>query len=472
MPLSRSLTVRLIAVAILWIAAALVAGGLLLANVFRTPLETAFDQRLDYLLQSLLSAAEFAADGDAVKVRDIGEPRFESQYSGLYWQIVRTDVDVIIGRSRSLWDVELALPAIEPGGPVRGLTLTGPAGQRLRATAIAITDEDSAGRFTIVVAADLAALDASLGAFLTALVWSLSLLGAGLVLAVVLQVYIGLQPLRRLRAALQAVRDGRAERLGDDFPREVQPLADELNGLLDHTREVLARARAHVGNLAHALKTPLSVLRNAAAAPDADTAKVVAQQTEQMRRQIDHHLSRARAGGQGTGLASHVPVAPVMTAIGRTIEKLHPDRDIAISIDCEPGVSFRGERNDLEEMLGNLCDNAGKWARRTIRMRAGAVSGAGRGGLNLRITLDDDGPGIAPEIRDALFDRGRRADESRPGSGLGLAIVRDVAALYGGTVSLADADIGGLRVVLDLPGGIHSSPADTAGNNTDAADRE
>lgn len=456
MPASRSLTVRLVSVAVLWIAAALIAGGFLLATVFRAPLETAFDQRLDYLLQTLLSAAEIGPDGQAASVRDLGEPRFETQYSGLYWQIVRTDTDAVIGRSRSLWDVELDLPSLVTGGSMRGLPLPGPIGQRLRAAAIAITDEDSAGRFIFVVAADAADLDASIQSFLTALIWSLGILGLGLVLAVVLQVYVGLLPLRRLRDALQEVRDGRTERLASDFPREVQPLADELDGLLDHTREVLARARAHVGNLAHALKTPLSVLTNAAAAPGDDLAATVRQQTRQMHQQIEHHLSRAGTVGQGTGLAAHVPVAPVMTAIGRTIEKIHADRDLAIAVDCPPDLSFRGERNDLEEMLGNLYDNAGKWARHDIRIQASTVSGAGRGGLNLRIILEDDGPGVDPALRDDLFARGRRADESKPGSGLGLAIVRDIAALYGGSVSLSDANSGGLRVTLELPGGVLS----------------
>lgn len=456
MALTRSLTVRLVAIAVLWIAAALVAGGLLLANVFRAPLETAFDQRLDYLLESLLSAAEISANGQAATVRDLGEPRFDAQYSGLYWQIVRTDTGAVIGRSRSLWDVELDLPSLITGGQIRGLALAGPIGQQLRATAMAITDEASAGRFVFVVAADAADLDASIQAFLTALIWSLALLGLGLLVAVVLQVYVGLLPLRGLRQALQDVRDGRAERLSRDFPQEVQPLADELNGLLDHTREVLARARAHVGNLAHALKTPLSVLSNTASAPGDDMADIVGQQTAQMRQQIEHHLSRARAVGQGTGLAAHVPVAPVMKAIARTVEKLHPDRGLAVAVECPSELTFRGERNDLEEMLGNLCDNAGKWARRDIRMRAGTVSGTGRGGLNLRVTLEDDGPGVDPALHDELFARGRRADESKPGAGLGLAIVRDIAALYGGTVSLTDSELGGLQVTLELPGGERS----------------
>ena len=290
-------------------------------------------------------------------------------------------------------------------------------------------------------------------AFVNALAWSLGILGMGLILTVVLQVYVGLRPLHRLRTALQAVRDGRAERLGADYPSEVQPLADELNGLLDHTRDVLGRARAHVGNLAHALKTPLAVLANAAAAPGEELTGVVAQQTAQMRRHVDHHLTRARTVGRGGLSSSVVEVGPVLDAIAGTVRKLYRDRALTIACDCEPGLRFRGERNDLEEMLGNLCDNAGKWANGRIAIRALTVSGTARGGLNLLIVLDDDGPGIAADQREALFARGRRADESSPGSGLGLAIVRDIAALYGGAVSLSESPWNGLRVELELPGG-------------------
>ena len=430
------------------------AGGFLLSTIFRAPLETAFDQRLDYLLQSLLSAAEIAPDGTAATVREFGEPRFGAQYSGLYWQISRADTGAVVARSRSLWDVELALAGAAPGdGGQQLLTLDGPADQRLRAIAIAITDEASAGRYLFAVAADDGDLAASVAAFQTTLIWSLGLLGLGLVLAVLLQVYYGLLPLKRLREALQAVRDGRAERLDSDFPAEVKPLADELNGLLDHTRDVLARARAHVGNLAHALKTPLAILANEAEAPGEALPTILRQQTAQMRRQVEHHLARARAVGQSPLLRAQVPVAPVLRGIARTLEKLHAGRGLAITAECDADLCFRGEQTDLEEMLGNLCDNACNWARSRVRVTAGMAAAPGQGGPELRIVLEDDGPGVAPELRDELFARGRRADESKPGSGLGLAIVRDIAALYGGSVSLSDAGLGGLRVEVRLPGG-------------------
>ena len=455
---ARSIALRLTLIAALWISAALVAGGFLLSNIFRAPLETAFDQRLEYLLQSLLSAAEIAGDGGTATVRELGEARFDTQYSGLYWQIVNAGTGAVIGRSRSLWDIELNLPELATAGAsVHRLAGKGPLNQGLRIVAIAITDEESAGRYLFAVAADTQDLAASIATFQSMLVWSLGVLGAGLVLAVVLQVYVGLLPLKRLRAALQAVRDGRAERLDSDFPSEVKPLADELNGLLEHTQGVLARARAHVGNMAHALKTPLTVLANEGETPSEELPAIVRQQTAQMRRQVDHHLSRARTAGHGSLLLAQVPVAPVLQAIARTLEKLHRGRGLVITATCPAGLSFRGERTDLEEMLGNLSDNACTWAVSQVRIGADMAAATGQGGPRLVITLEDDGPGIAPELRETLFARGQRADESKPGSGLGLAIVRDIAALYGGDVALADADLGGLKVMLSLPGGTLST---------------
>lgn len=453
-PRSHSIALRLVLAAALWIAAALIIGGLLLSNLFREPLERAFEQRLTFMLQSLISVTELRSDGSVVEQRPVGEPRFLRQFSGWYWQIGRAEKRQILARSRSMWDFEIPVAAAKPGTGPRRYQITGPLGQRLGVIEQLVTEENVPGHFVFTVAVDRAELIGTIDAFNQTLIWSLGALGIGLLIAILAQVYYGLRPLKRIRSALASIRDGRSERLEGAFPAEVTPLADELNGLLDHTGEVLGRARAHVGNLAHALKTPLAVLTNESAQPTPEIAATVGQQTELMRRQVDHHLARARAIGQAPLLRSHTELRPVLDAVARTLEKIHAERGIAIRVSGGNGLAFRGEQHDLEEMLGNLVDNACKWTTAEVRLSAAAGSSVGSGGMQLVISVDDDGPGVAADLRSGLFERGRRGDETTPGSGLGLSIVRDIAVLYGGTVELVDSPLGGLRALLTVPGSI------------------
>ncbi len=449
---THSIALRLVTAAALWIALTLIAGGLLLSNLFSAPLEKAFDQRLGVVLQSLISAAEIAPDGAVAEIRPLGEPRFLTQYSGWYWQIGAEAGGRILRRSRSLWDFDIAIRPPPAGAAARRYTTDGPLEQRLRVIERRISEEGIEGRFVFVVAADTSELADTIGAFNRTLGWSLGALGFGLLIAVLAQVYYGLRPLKRIRLALADIRGGRAERLEGDFPTEVVPLADELNGLLDHTGEVLGRARAHVGNLAHALKTPLAVLSNEGAQPSPEIAATVSQQSELMRRQVDHHLARARAIGQASLLRSQTGLPGVMQAVARTLEKIHAERGISVQVTGGDGLGFRGEQHDLEEMLGNLVDNGCKWAKSQVRISAEAAESVGSGGLVVAVSVEDDGPGVAPEARADLFDRGARADETKPGSGLGLAIVRDIATLYGGRVELGASPLGGLSARLTLPG--------------------
>ena len=448
---ANSIALRLVAGAALWIMAALVAGGLLLSSLFRESVERAFDERLAVLLDSLIAATEVAPDGTLNLVRPPREPRFERPYSGWYWQIAGADPAAPALRSRSVWDLDLGFERAGAGAGVRRFEIDGPDGQRLRVVAQAITLDGVAGPLTFLIAADRAEVAADVAAFNATLGWSLGGLGLGLVLAVLIQVHYGLRPLRRISTALAEIRAGRAERLEGEFPAEVTPLAEELNGLLDHTAEVLARARTHVGNLAHALKTPITVLGNEAGAADGQLARTVRRQTAVMRRQVDHHLSRARAAGQDRVLGAGTELKPVLDALARTVEKIHVERGVSLTLDCPAGLGFRGERHDLEEMVGNLIDNACKWARGRVRVEGFSSAAPGRGGPRLVIRVDDDGPGVSAADRAALFDRGKRLDEAMPGSGLGLAIVSDLAGLYGGEVELGDSPLGGLRVTLILP---------------------
>lgn len=454
-PALNSIAFRLVATAAVWIAVALVAGGFLLANLFREPLEQAFEQRLRFILQSLVSDTEIGASGDITDPTSVSEPRFLSQYSGLYWQIGNATDNRILSRSRSMWDYEL--PVSPP--PAKALTenhysIDGPLGQKLRVLELFVTEEDVTSTFVFAVAADIEEFLVAVDTFNRTLVLSLGALGLGLLIAVIAQVYFGLLPLQRIRSALADVREGRAERLEGRFPTEVEPLAAELNGLVIHTTEVLARARAHVGNLAHGLKTPLAVLANESDNPTVDMPAIVRQQTDLMRRQVEHYLSRTRAIGNVPLPRSHTELLPAMQAMARTLEKIYAASKLGLTVDCEPGLTFRGEQHDLEEMLGNLTDNACKWAHSQVQIAARSQAATGSGGLQIVITVDDDGAGVDPALRPYLFDRGRRADESKPGSGLGLSIVRDISALYGGSSELSDSPLGGLRATLILPGGV------------------
>jgi signal transduction histidine kinase len=268
-------------------------------------------------------------------------------------------------------------------------------------------------------------------------------------------VRFGLAPLKRISESLAEIRSGRAERLQGEFPVEIAPLARETNALIDANREIVERARTHVGNLAHALKTPLSVIVNEAVARGDDPlAHKVLEQTDIMRDQVARQLERARLAARASVIGTVVEIRPVVTALARTMEKLHRDRDIAIDVDVPQQACFRGEQQDLEEMVGNLVDNGCKWARSRVAIEVIADrSPPDDVKSRVRIVVDDDGPGLSPAERERVAHRGQRLDESKPGSGLGLSIVNELAALYGGVLTLGTAPIGGLRAELALPGG-------------------
>jgi signal transduction histidine kinase len=260
----------------------------------------------------------------------------------------------------------------------------------------------------------------------------------------------GLSPFTELRARLAAVHDGQDRRVEGRYPSEVQPLVDDLNALLDQRDQAVRRAIAKAGDLAHTLKTPLAVLAHEAEvaqrAGQEELAAIMRQQIERMRRHMDYHLAHARAAASGVMPGAHCTVLPSAEALARTLLRLHADRGLAIDVAVDPAHAVRVEREDVDEMLGNLLDNACKWARSRVAI-ASASTAAG-----IVITVDDDGPGLEAPMREAVLQRGVRADEAAPGSGLGLAIVRDLAELYGGSIALSTAPSGGLRARLQLPG--------------------
>jgi signal transduction histidine kinase len=442
----NSLGFRLAAGAALWITGALVVAGVVLAGLFRDHVEESFEAQLRWQLDRLAAVSEVRPGGSLKLKRVLADPRFGTPYSGWYWQVAGPGGPVL--RSRSLWDQALDVdPAPTPASEPRRYTAVGPDGQVLWGLRRNLTLPGSLRVYQISVAADVSELNASIREFTMTLVVSLAALGIGLLVAVILQVQYGLSPLRRLRAALAAVRSGHATQLVGRFPDEVAPLADELNALLEHNAAVVERARTHVGNLAHALKTPLSVIANEVAARREPLAQTVGHQVATMTDFINHHLARARTVAAGRVLGARTDVSTVADELERTMARVHADRCLEITVEGQPGLVFLGERQDLQEMLGNLMDNACKWGHRRVCVTLA------RAGERLDLRVEDDGPGLAADARAKVFDRGRRFDETVPGDGLGLAIVRAVAELYGGSVSLCESSLGGLSVSLDLPAG-------------------
>ncbi len=437
-----SLAFRLVASAAIWCALLLSLGGYGLSALFAGTVERNFDARLTVLLEGIVAGSEWTADG-ALQLRlQLGEPRFEQPLSSWYWQI--NAGDAMLERSASLWDqtLEVAMP------PDRSLAtgdVIGPEGQELRQLVRAITLPGGNASLLYAVAGDRAEITAETRSFNQLLAFALGGLFLGLVTAVLIQVRFGLEPLRRIRSALAAIRAGTARRLAGDYPSEIEPLAGELNALLDHNETLIERARTHVGNLAHGLKTPLAVLTNEARGQEGPLADLVDRQVLLMRRQVEHHLARARAAATGSILGARCEIAPVLADLGRTLERIHTSRAVSIEIDCPPDLAFRGAQQDLEEMLGNLLDNACKWARARVAVQVAQNDD------QLEVSVADDGPGLAPERRVEVLARGRRLDEAVPGSGLGLAIVVDLAELYGGALALDHAALGGLAARLTLP---------------------
>jgi signal transduction histidine kinase len=462
---ASSLATRLFVSATAWVVVILLITGIVLSSVYRSASERAFDRRLNLYLRTLVADVATPDEPPDKQMQSLGEPLFELPLSGWYWQVTRTDGDKPdVRASRSLWDKKL--PKLEEQGVeltaagIRIGYVEGPEGQTLRMVERPV-DLGTDGKYQVEVAGDASEIFEETRAFDYYLGGTFAALSIVLVLTTIFQVRFGLAPLKRISESIADIRSGRAERLEGEFPVEIAPLARETNALLDANREIVERARTHVGNLAHAIKTPLSVIVNEASARGGDAfAEKVLEQTHVMRDQVAHHLERARIAARLTIIGTVTEVAPVIEALRRTMEKIHRDRGIVIDVEADASAKFRGERQDLEEMVGNLVDNACKWAESRVFVEVlvergnGAATRAGdlESGPMLRIIVDDDGRGLSEAERAQVSRRGQRLDESKPGSGLGLSIVIELAALYGGSLTLGTAPIGGVRAELVLPG--------------------
>ena len=451
---ANSLALRLFLAATAWTAAILVVTGIVLSSLYREAVERAFDRRLGVYLKTLVAdvaSPEVAPDkyGQA-----LGEPLFELPLSGWYWQVARLEPATEVYSSRSLWDSglpQLDDTATASADGTRTNYVQGPEDQRLRLIERNI-DLGEEGGYRVAVAGDAVEIDEEIHGFDRALAITFGVLAVVLLLTTMFQVRFGLAPLKRISESLAAIRAGTAERLQGTFPEEIAPLARETNALIEANREIVERARTHVGNLAHALKTPLSVIVNEAAGRDDGLAVKVREQADIMRDQVTRHLERARLAARITIVGTVTEIVPVLEALARTMEKIYRDRGIEVAVEGPADARFRGERQDLEEMVGNLIDNASKWAKSRVQIEVVPLRADGPAGRpSVKLVVDDDGPGLTTTEREQVGDRGLRLDETKPGSGLGLSIVVELAELYGGKLLLDTAPIGGLRAELVLP---------------------
>lgn len=426
----------------------LASGGFILSSAFKDYLQSNFDDRLRQYVDAMIGASEIAPEGHVRFTRPLLDQRFVMPYSGWYWQVSSPDHEPF--RSRSLWDQQLGTEIADVAFNERIIEREGPDGQLLRRLERDVLLPGSEVVFRFIAAGDSAEIKTEIQGFNQVIIWSLSGLASGLVVAMILQVTFGLSPLRGIRARLAAIRRGRASRLEGEFPPEIEPLVNEMNGLLEHNEEIVARARTQASNMAHALKTPLAIIQNEIGdVLTSEAGETINKQLGIMRRQVEHHLIRARAVGRRAFAGSGVPVSDVVVSIRRTLERLYPDKDLKFEIDCPSEYEFWGDKEDLNEIIGNVLDNAAKWAETRVKVKA--ISRRVEGLQMLDIVISDDGPGVESENYSVLFERGERLDESVPGTGYGLGIVRDIVGLYGGKIELGRADLGGLNVCICLP---------------------
>jgi signal transduction histidine kinase len=455
-----SLTRRMIVIAAVWIVALLLMGGFALDRVITRSIVESFDNQLTFVLNSMVASSEIGPDGEVRFNRQPADQRFVETYSGLYFQISDVPANHCQKRiydtslcypSRSLWDRRLRVSAthndIKPHLYDSDEFSTPGHAEPLRIAERDIILPGSPVRWRFQVAQSRETVDDQIRRLRSILIWSFSAVGVGLLVLAALQTFYGLWPLRRVRDEVAAIRSGDKTRISDEFPTEIRPLTEEINQLLAHSEAQAEEARRHAGNLAHALKTPLTVITNAATADSPDLDATVIRESAAMRRQIDHHLARARAIGRRATAHARSTVWESLEAVERAVDRLY--EDVTVDIAGNHQAQVRVERQDLDEMLGNLVENAAKYGGGRVFVTVEPK------GAMVDIIVEDDGPGI-PEARvGELFKRGARLDTTgKPGTGLGLAIVRDVAEIYGGSIHLEESeDLGGLLARLTLPSG-------------------
>ena len=455
-----SLAFRLFATALLWTLLALPVAGFIIYSLYRQEVETSFDERIKTLLFVVNTDSDDHGTTEPGSPRDAGEPLFEIPSSGWYWQIKPAQGGE--GRrtllSKSLDGETLASPfennAKADSYGIIWSTGVGPNGAPLRMAEMikAFKGDEGGPRYSYLVAGPREWPQARVTAFRTRLITALSLVGFGMMALTLFQVRFGLYPLRQIERGLLAIRTGQAARLDGKLPLEIEPLQTEINALLQSNQDIIDRARTQVGNLAHALKTPLAVITNEAREDKGPFATKVSEQAQVMRDQVSYYLDRAQMVARAGTIGRATEIEPVLASLQRALERIYRDKAVKIAVDCEAEAKFQGEKQDLEEMMGNLVDNACKWSTSAVFVTARIAPATARAGRRrLMITVDDDGPGLTAEQRAKIGKRGQRLDESKPGSGLGLSIVSDLAVSYSGSFALDQSAHGGLAVKLELP---------------------
>ncbi len=441
--MSKSLSARLAITSGAWTVITLVLTGVILTLLFRAHIERRFDELLQDHLQENIAASEIDANGQLTLSWIPSDPRFTQLRSGWYWAVWRGNEQ--IAQSRSLWRHQLLVDTPAAGTGTGIQATAGPEGELLRAAVEDITFPSSDDHFAFIVAGPIHDIERDMQEFTRNLALTLATLGVGLLGVVFLQIRFGLRPLHDLQRALAQVRTGESNELPTGYPAEVEPLVEDLNALLAQNALLLNRARTQTGNLAHALKNPLTVIMNEARQLPTDQGDVLCEQATTMKHHIERYLSRARAAGSVSLPGARADVQAIVEDLRFTLDRIYAEKGLSIDVTALKGLYFRGDAGDLEEMMGNVMDNACKWARYHVEVSGHATDG------RLILLVDDDGPGIAETARSYAFERGGRLDEQTAGSGLGLSIVHELAELYLGSIRLSSSPNGGMRVRLELP---------------------
>lgn len=454
----NSLARRLFLSSALWVLLVLPFAAAVLISIYHNSVERSYDARLRQYLEYIIATTSPERGVDILQPDNTGEPLFSEPFSGWYWEIRSISGAAIHYKSGSLSSEVLKLPS-ESGVPPdmkgeRKAYLPGPERQTLRVLEreILFSEKDQQRRYIYAAAGDAGEIDNEVYAFAWMLGIAFCMLAAGLLIATFFQVQFGLRPVTDIGGKLAAIRSGRASRLEGKLPEEIEPLQDELNALIQSNEAIIERARTHAGNLAHALKTPLSVIINEARGMDGEFPAKVAEQAELMRAQITHHLSRAQIAARVSIVGGVTDVGETLQSLTKALSRIYCERDITFDVDCPSDAKFRGEKQDLQDMMGNLLDNACKWTKSKVDIRVKVLPGAKQvTGRQLTITVNDDGPGLPPGGMESVLKRGKRLDETKPGSGLGLSIVADLSEMYYGSFKLENAPKGGLSAKLVLP---------------------
>lgn len=454
----NSLSRRLFFSSAIWTLLVLPFAAAVLISLYRDAVERSFDARLNQYLEYLIAITSPDDGIDIMEPGSLGEPLFSLPSSGWYWEIKSLGGAPIDFKSISLASEALTLPSqmgvIPDETEIRKAYLDGPERQSLRVLEreITITQKDQQRRYAYAVAGDAGDIKDEVAAFTTMLVIAFCMLGAGLLIATFFQVRFGLRPLDEIGEKLVAIRSGKASRLEGSLPEEIQPLQEELNALIQSNQAIIERARTHVGNLAHALKTPLSVITNEAREREDEFGQKVAGQAELMREYITHHLTRAQIAARVSIVGGVTDVSETVNSLTHTLSRIYSERNISFVVNCPADAKFRGEKQDLQEMVGNLLDNACKWADCKVNISVATDKSAKSATTrHLTVLVDDDGPGLTLSELESVVKRGKRLDETKPGSGLGLSIVADLSEMYYGSFVLQKAPTGGVRARLTLP---------------------